>query len=225
VVVVVVVLDDPSVLATVPREEGEAAGEPQAPRRRHKPKVTRAPRVIRVGNAALYGKGPGMARKLAAPRGRPVAGEYGAMTDDFAITLSQGLPETVLPAPPEDWTRELAEVSEAPGPARLEAVKAVAARHPRQLEAWALLAELADDEVTSYAYARVGYHRGLDALRAAGWRGSGYVRWRHETNRGFLRSLEALRRAAAAIGEADEEERCALFLHQLDPERRGHTSS
>ncbi len=93
----------------------------------------------------------------------------------------------------------------------------VAGRYPRQLEAWASLAELADDVVESYAYARVGYHRGLDALRAAGWRGSGYVRWRHETNRGFLRSLEALRRAAGAIGESEEEERCALFLHQLDP--------
>jgi hypothetical protein len=77
---------------------------------------------------------------------------------------------------------------------------------------------MSEDNVRSYAYARVGYHRGLDALRAAGWRGSGYVRWRHETNRGFLRSLEALRRAAEAIGETDEEERCALFLHQLDPD-------
>jgi hypothetical protein len=106
------------------------------------------------------------------------------------------------------------------GPERLEAVKAAARAHPRHLEAWASLAELTEDVVESYAYARVGYHRGLDALRAAGWRGSGYVRWRHETNRGFLRSLEALRRAAQAIEEVDEEERTALFLHQLDPERR-----
>ena len=63
-----------------------------------------------------------------------------------------------------------------------------------------------------------GYHRGLDALRAAGWRGSGYVRWRHESNRGFLRSLHALEQAADAIGEVDEAQRCALFLRQLDPE-------
>ena len=90
---------------------------------------------------------------------------------------------------------------------------------PRCLQAWADLAELADDPVERYAYARVGYHRGLDALRAAGWRGSGYVRWRHESNRGFLRSLDALRQAAAAaIGETDEEQRCELFLRQLDPE-------
>ncbi|MST35358.1 DUF3151 family protein, partial [Acidimicrobiaceae bacterium USS-CC1] len=74
------------------------------------------------------------------------------------------------------------------------------------------------DPVASYAYARVGYHRGLDALRANGWRGNGYVRWRHPSNRGFLRSLEALRAAAGRIGEDAEETRCRLFLLQLDPD-------
>ena len=142
------------------------------------------------------------------------------MTDASTVNFSSGLPETVLPAPPEEWTRALADADALSGPARVQAVKAVASRYPRHLEAWADLAELADDEITSYAFARVGYHRGLDALRASGWRGSGYVRWRHDTNRGFLRSLEALRRAAEAIGESDEEERCALFLHQLDPDPR-----
>jgi hypothetical protein len=140
------------------------------------------------------------------------------MTDDLPVNLSQGLPETVLPLPPPAWAEALARANEESGLARLQATKAAAAAHPRHLEAWATLAELAGDDVESYAYARVGYHRGLDALRAAGWRGSGYVRWRHESNRGFLRSLEALRQSAGAIGEADEEERCALFLHQLDPE-------
>lgn len=142
------------------------------------------------------------------------------MTDESAVNFSTGLSETVLPAPPDEWTRPLAEAAALSGPARKAAVQVVAGRYPRHLEAWAELAELADDDVESYAYARVGYHRGLDSLRAAGWRGSGYVRWRHETNRGFLRSLEALRRAAEAIGESDEEERCALFLHQLDPDQR-----
>ena len=142
------------------------------------------------------------------------------MTDDAPVTLSQGLPETVLPAPPEEWTRALAEASALPGGARTEAAKAQARAHPRHLEAWAMLAEISDDDVESYAYARGGYHRGLDALRAAGWRGSGYVRWRHEPNRGFLRALEALRASAGAIGEAEEEERCALFLYQLDPETK-----
>ena len=139
------------------------------------------------------------------------------MTDDSPVNLSSGLPETLLPAPPEEWTEDLARASTLLGPARFRAVRVSAGRHPRHLEAWATLAELADDDVESYAYARVGYHRGLDALLAAGWRGSGYVRWRHEANKGFLRSLEALRKSAGAIGESEEEERCALFLHQLDP--------
>ena len=78
------------------------------------------------------------------------------------------------------------------------------ARWPRFLDAWARLGQLARDDVEAYAYFRVGYHRGLDRLRQSGWRGSGYVRWRHETNRGFLRALEGLRSAAEAIGEADE---------------------
>ena len=105
---------------------------------------------------------------------------------------------------------------------RRAAVAAVAAQDPHCLQAWADLAELTSDPIEAYAYARVGYHRGLDTLRASGWRGSGYVRWRHETNRGFLRSLDALRRAAGTIGEVDEEERCELFLRQLDPEWRSH---
>jgi Protein of unknown function (DUF3151) len=100
---------------------------------------------------------------------------------------------------------------------RRDAVKAVVARSPRFLDGWARLGELAADPVDAYAYFRVGYHRGLDQLRQAGWRGSGYVRFEHETNRGFLRALNGLRRSAAAIGENDEEARCAEFLVQLDP--------
>ncbi|HEX4978502.1 MAG TPA: DUF3151 family protein, partial [Acidimicrobiales bacterium] len=79
------------------------------------------------------------------------------------------------------------------------------------------------DTIESYACYRVGYHRGLDALRANGWRGSGYVRWRHETNRGFLRALDGLRRTAEEIGESDEAERCDDFLHQLDPDWDRHS--
>ena len=41
--------------------------------------------------------------------------------------------------------------------------------------------------------------------RQSGWRGSGYVRWRHETNRGFLAVARRPRaRRPAAIGETDE---------------------
>ncbi len=112
------------------------------------------------------------------------------------------------------------EAEEAGPDVRRERLAAVAARWPRSSAPWAALAELEEtnDPVGAYAFARTGYHRGLDALRAAGWRGSGYVRWRHPSNRGFLRSLDALRRLAGAIGEGEEEERCSIFLRQLDPE-------
>jgi hypothetical protein len=128
-----------------------------------------------------------------------------------------GPPETVLPAPPKEAEAAL-EAALRSG-SRSE-VAQVAGRWPRFLAAWAALAELTEEEdpVTAYAFARTGYHRGLDALRAAGWRGSGYVRWRNRTNQGFLRSLDALGRLAGKIGETDEAERCASFLRQLDPE-------
>lgn len=91
----------------------------------------------------------------------------------------------------------------------------VAAAYPASSLAWAVLAEdaLADDRpVEAYAYARTGYHRGLDALRRSGWRGQGPVPWEHEPNRGFLRALAALSRAAGLIGEEEERHRCAEFL-------------
>lgn len=100
---------------------------------------------------------------------------------------------------------------------RRAAVSAVVARYPRYLDAWARLGELARDDVEAYACFRVGYHRGLDTLRANGWRGSGYVKWDHEPNRGFLRALRGLAASAARIGEADEAERCQLFVLQCDP--------
>jgi len=140
------------------------------------------------------------------------------MTDAHSISFTPGLPETVLPGPDPAVAAGLSDAATLPRAERVIAVSAIAARSPRSLEAWATLAELADDPVAAYAFARVGYHRGLDALRAAGWRGSGFVRWRHESNRGFLRSLEALRAAAEAIGEDEEEGRCAVFLRQLDPD-------
>lgn len=141
------------------------------------------------------------------------------MTNDSPVPLGAGLPETILPAQPREATASLDAALVLPEPQRRDAVAKVAAAWPTFLEAWAELAQLGRDPVESYAYARVGYHRGLDALRGAGWRGSGYVRWSEPTNHGFLRSLEALRRTAAAIGERAEEQRCALFLRQLDPGR------
>ena len=91
---------------------------------------------------------------------------------------------------------------------------------PESSLVWALMAEDAWAEgrtVDSYAYARVGYHRGLDALRRAGWRGAGPVPYAHEPNRGFLRALYALGRAAAGIGESEEVERIRTFLRDSDP--------
>jgi Protein of unknown function (DUF3151) len=96
----------------------------------------------------------------------------------------------------------------------------VAADHPASSAAWAALAEAAlaaGQPVPAYAYARTGYHRGLDALRRSGWKGQGPVPWSHEPNRGFLRSVHALGRAAAAIGEDDEAQRCAHLLADSDP--------
>lgn len=96
----------------------------------------------------------------------------------------------------------------------------VARRHPSSSLAWAVLADSAWNEgrvMESYAFARVGYHRGLDALRRNGWKGYGPVPWSHEPNRGFLRCLNALQRAAATIGEEEEDARCAAFLADCDP--------
>lgn len=97
---------------------------------------------------------------------------------------------------------------------------AVAARFPTHCASWALLADRAYAEgrvVESYAYARTGYHRGLDALRRNGWKGYGPVPWSHEGNHGFLRALNALGRAACDIDEADEAKRCADLLRECDP--------
>lgn len=91
---------------------------------------------------------------------------------------------------------------------------------PKEQLPWAVLAEeaLADGRtLEGYAYARVGYHRGLDALRGSGWKGHGPVPYSHEPNRGFLRALAALGQAAASIGELDEAERIQKFLDDSDP--------
>ena len=96
----------------------------------------------------------------------------------------------------------------------------VASSHPTSSLAWATLAEavFADGRtVEAYAFARVGYHRGLDALRRNGWKGHGPVPWEHEPNRGFLRCLHVLAVTAAAIGENDEATRCTLFLRECSP--------
>src|SRR5690242_6267744 len=127
--------------------------------------------------------------------------------------LLGGPPPTRLPDEPELTVSRA--LDDGADPADL------AARHPASSLPWAVLAERALDggrTIEGYAYARTGYHRGLDALRRSGWRGHGPVPWDHVANRGFLRSLSALGQAAAAIGEDDEAERCATFLRDCDPD-------
>lgn len=137
------------------------------------------------------------------------------------VHLSRGLPQTVLDPEPDSALAALASALSEPADQRRDAVSGVVAAWPRFLDGWAQLGQLARDDVEAYACHRVGYHRGLDRLRQAGWRGSGYVRWEYETNRGFLRALMGLSVAATAIGENDEAARCQEFLMQLDPDWAG----
>jgi hypothetical protein len=125
--------------------------------------------------------------------------------------LMAGPPPTYLPEDP-------AAADLASGTPAHEVVRV----HPESPVAWATLAEsaLAEDavdDVTAYAYARVGYHRSLDLLRRNGWKGNGPVPWEHEPNRGFLRALAALATAAERIGETPEAQRCAGFLRDSSP--------
>jgi hypothetical protein len=143
------------------------------------------------------------------------------VTPEHSVQFTSGSPETLLDPIAPGLAAALDAARSLPPDRRRAAVAAVAAQDPRCLQAWADLAELSEDPVDRYAFARVGYHRGLDALRAAGWRGSGYVRWAHPENRGFLRALDGLRRAAAALGEAPEVERAVAFRRQLDPDWAG----
>ena len=126
------------------------------------------------------------------------------------LDLLGGPPPTLLPEDPAQ--QELAA-----GTPTADVVRA----HPESPIAWATLAEEARgsaEELTVYAYARVGYHRSLDRLRRNGWKGHGPVPWEHEPNRGFLRALAALAISARAIGETAEAERCATFLRDSSPE-------
>jgi hypothetical protein len=123
--------------------------------------------------------------------------------------LLSGPPETLLPVDP-------AAAELAAGAAAVD----IAARFPTSSLAWSALAEAAFEDgrtIEAYAYARTGYHRGLDLLRRNGWKGHGPVPWEHEPNRGFLRCLAVLGKAAAVIDEKDEAERCTTFLRDSSP--------
>ncbi|EON22667.1 MULTISPECIES: DUF3151 domain-containing protein [Nocardioides] len=126
------------------------------------------------------------------------------------VDLLAGPPPTHLPEDP-------AAVELADGAAAADVVR----RNPASPAAWAALAELAKadgaDDVTVYAYSRVGYHRSLDMLRRNGWKGHGPVPWEHAPNRGFLTCLALLAMSARAIGETAEWERCSDFLRDSSP--------
>ncbi len=139
------------------------------------------------------------------------------MSDAPVQLTPSGPPETVIDSEPQELLDVLSAALSQPAEQRRAAVAKVVEGNPRFLDGWAQLGALGRDPIERYACFRVGYHRGLDRLRASGWRGSGYVRWQHESNKGFLRALDGLRASAAEIGETDEEERCAMFLMQLDP--------
>ncbi len=122
------------------------------------------------------------------------------------VDLMAGPPATLLPEDPA-----AAELAGGTSP------EVVARNRPESPFAWAALAEAARDggadEMTVYAFARVGYHRSLDMLRRNGWKGHGPVPWEHEPNRGFLRCLATLAVSARTIGEEAEWERCSQFLY------------
>jgi len=141
---------------------------------------------------------------------------FAVMTD---VNLSaSGPPSTILPDEPAERLIALHNALAAGDAERRRMATAdVVRRWPRFLDGWARLGDNARDDIEAYAYYRVGYHRGLDTLRASGWRGSGYVRWSHESNRGFLRALRGLHRVAERIGETEEADRCRHFLAQCDP--------
>lgn len=125
--------------------------------------------------------------------------------------------ETILPEEDPDACEALEQAMSGGGAELREVLR----RWPALLDGWARLGQRAlaeGDPVAAYAFARTGYHRGLDRLRAHGWAGVGMVRWAQPTNRGFLRSLHLLLMAAARIGEVEEAERCRRFLLDLDPD-------
>lgn len=134
------------------------------------------------------------------------------MEDHTHANLLGGPAPTLLPAEPERTVTAALDAGRSAGE--------LAAEHPAASLPWAVLAEDAlggGRVIEAYAYARTGYHRGLDALRRSGWKGHGPVPWEHVPNRGFLRALRALGQAAGQIGEQSEAMRCQALLTDCDP--------
>jgi hypothetical protein len=139
------------------------------------------------------------------------------MTNQPVNLSAGGPPETQLPKYSPEAIELLSVALSVDIEKRRDAVCAVVAKYPTFLAGWASIGDLSAPGIEAYMAYRVGYHRGLDSLRANSWRGSGFVRWRFESNRGFLRCLAGLAKNALIIGEISEAERCAQFLIQCDP--------
>lgn len=143
----------------------------------------------------------------------------------MSINIPLGQPDVILSADPADSAQQAAETLAAfeagsiDAAACRERLNALAARYPTSLGTWAALGELTlpNDVIAAYALFRTGYHRGLDRARASGWTGAQRLPWKHESNRGFLRCLYGLMRAATEIGEDAEATRTRNFLLDLDP--------
>ncbi|ASK66492.1 hypothetical protein CFK39_12475 [Brachybacterium avium] len=133
-------------------------------------------------------------------------------TDNLTSGNLLGIPETRLP---DDFVDVQVSEELVDGDPR-----EITARHLDSPLAWATLAQdaLTDgDDVAAYAYARTGYHRGLDALRQAGWRGQGPIPASHSPNRGFLRALAMLGETSRRLGDEAEADRVTGFLREADP--------
>jgi len=119
------------------------------------------------------------------------------MTNQTVNLSSSGPPETILPEFDKRATELLVLALSADDAAKREKVSSVVAAHPTFLAGWASIGDLSTPGIDAYMAYRVGYHRGLDTLRANSWRGSGYVRWSRDSNRGFLRCLAGLAKNAS----------------------------
>lgn len=140
------------------------------------------------------------------------------MSDQPIHLTPQGPPRTVLPFEDAGVRHELQQALGAPADEVRARLADLVARNPRSLIAWQALGDHGRDTIERYAAYRVGYHRGLDALRRGGWKGHGPVPWSHVPNRGFLRALAALGQAASLIGETAERDRISAFVADCDPE-------
>lgn len=139
------------------------------------------------------------------------------MTNQPVHMSPSGPPETILPEFEAEAISLLAIALSAPTDNQRDKAVAVVSKYPTFLAGWASIGDLSKPGLDAYMAYRVGYHRGLDTLRANSWRGSGYVRWARESNRGFLRCLAGLAKNARLINEVSEAVRCEQFLIQLDP--------